>query len=64
MEMSLPLLDTVAAAKYVGLSKSTLEKWRVYGLGPRHYKYSKVVRYRPEDLDAWLSKRVIESSTD
>jgi predicted DNA-binding transcriptional regulator AlpA len=63
-EMPLPLLDTVAASRYMGLSKSTLEKWRVYGGGPKHYKYSKVVRYRQEDLDEWLSERLVSSTSE
>jgi len=57
------LVDTAEAARYLGLSRSTLEKFRVYGGGPRYHKYLKVVRYRPEDLDAWLSERLCESTS-
>ena len=58
------LVDTAEAARYLGLSRSTLEKFRVYGGGPRYHKYLKVVRYRPEDLDAWLSQRVVSSTSE
>ena len=58
------LVDTAQAARYLGLSRSTLEKFRVYGGGPRYHKYSKVVRYRPEDLDDWLNARVFSSTSE
>ena len=58
------LVDTVEAAQYLGLSRSSLEKYRVYGGGPKFYKYSKVIRYRPEDLDDWLSQRLVESTSE
>lgn len=57
------LVDTAQAARYLGLSRSTLEKYRVYGGGPRYHKYSKVVRYRPEDLDAWLDERIVPNTS-
>jgi hypothetical protein len=58
------LIDTAQAARYLGLSRSTLEKFRVYGGGPRYHKYLKVVRYRPEDLDEWLRQRLVESTSE
>ena len=57
------LVDTAEAARYLGVSRSSMEKWRVYGGGPKFYKYSKVIRYRPEDLDDWLSRRLVESTS-
>lgn len=57
-------LDTRAAGLHVGLSKSTLEKLRVFGGGPRYLKLGKAVRYRIEDLDAWVNARVISSTSE
>ena len=34
---------------------STLYKWRHFGEGPPSIKVGKVLRYRREDLDAWLA---------
>jgi hypothetical protein len=49
-------LRTPDAAAYLGLSSSTLEKFRITGNGPIYYKAGpKIVVYRIEDLDAWLS---------
>lgn len=58
------LVGTAEAAQYLGLSRSSLEKFRVYGGGPIFYKYAKVIRYRPEDLDAWLKARRVSSTSD
>ena len=62
--MSPEMLDTAGAARYIGLSKSTLEKMRVVGNSPPYYKYARVVRYRPQDLDAWLSERRVFSTSE
>lgn len=60
-----PVLNTADAAQYVGLAKSTLEKLRVYGDGPIFAKYStRVVRYRVEDLDAWIAKHRASNTSE
>jgi predicted DNA-binding transcriptional regulator AlpA len=59
------VLRTPQAAEYVGLSASTLEKFRLTGNGPPYQKAgSKVVVYRPEDLDAWLNSHRRRSTSD
>lgn len=47
-------LDTRQAALYLGLSWNTLNSWRYRGDGPRYLKLGAAVRYRVEDLDAFL----------
>jgi predicted DNA-binding transcriptional regulator AlpA len=51
-----PRLDTAAAANYVGLGKSTLDKLRLTGAGPSYSKYGRRVVYDPDDLDSWSEK--------
>jgi predicted DNA-binding transcriptional regulator AlpA len=59
------VLRTPQAAEYVGLSASTLEKYRLYGTGPPYQKAGgKIIVYRPEDLDAWLNARRRRSTSD
>jgi predicted DNA-binding transcriptional regulator AlpA len=59
------VLRTPQAAEYVGLSASTLEKFRLTGNGPRYQKSGpKIVVYRPEDLDAWLDANRRRSTSD
>ena len=48
------LLDTVAAAKRLGVSPSFLAKARMQGIGPRYRKLGRAVRYVQADLDHWL----------
>lgn len=57
------LLDVRKAAARLGLSKSTLDKMRSRGVGPRFIKSTdRAVRYDPADLDAWVSERRRQST--
>lgn len=52
------LLNVREAAARLGLSKSTLDKWRCAGKGPPYVKSTdRAVRYDPEDLDGWIAAR-------
>ena len=48
------LLTTRQAASMLGLRKNTLEVWRVQGAGPVFCKFQKAVRYKMEDLEAFI----------
>lgn len=49
------MVDVRVAARIVGLSKSTLDKKRVYGGGPIFVKYpSGAVRYSVRELRRWI----------
>jgi excisionase family DNA binding protein len=50
------------AAQYLGLSKSTLEKMRVEGRGPRYLKLGARCFYRRTDLDAYLEAAIVETT--
>lgn len=59
------LLDVSAAAAWLGLSKSTLDKMRCYGTGPRFIRASgKAVRYDPADLAAFADGRRQHRTSD
>jgi len=59
------VLRTPAAAEYVGLSDSTLEKFRLTGEGPQFVRIGvRAVGYRIEDLEAWLAERVRRSTSE
>ncbi|KQV33122.1 MULTISPECIES: helix-turn-helix domain-containing protein [unclassified Rhizobium] len=45
------------AAQYLGLSKSTLDKLRCFGGGPRYFKLGRPVVYDVADLDSWMAER-------
>lgn len=54
-------LDTPAAAKYLGVSTSTLETWRSRSRGPRFIKLGRRVLYQIKDLDSYAAARVVET---
>jgi len=59
------LLDVRAAAAWLGLSKSTLDKMRCYGVGPRFIRATgRAVRYDPADLAAFADGRRQSRTTD
>jgi predicted DNA-binding transcriptional regulator AlpA len=65
MQATKRVLRTPQAAEYVGLSASTLEKFRLNGNGPPYQKAGpKIVVYRLEDLDAWLNSHRRRSTSD
>lgn len=57
------LLNETQAAEYLGLSVRTLQAWRVRGGGPVFVKLGRAVRYRPDDLNAWINERMAASTS-
>ncbi len=58
-----PLVDENQAAEYLGVSARTLQEWRVTGHGPRFAALSaRCVRYRLEDLDAFIESKLRTST--
>ena len=58
------LLDQREAAKLLRLSERTLERLRLQGGGPLYIKCGRRVRYRADHLEAWISARVVSSTSD
>lgn len=52
----LQLYSTKEAARFLGLSHRTLEDWRCSGTGPRFIMIHRMVRYRADDLAAFLDR--------
>ena len=57
-------LSTPEAAAYLGLGKSTLDKFRLTGGGPRFITCGRRVVYDPEDLDAYANARKRASTSE
>jgi predicted DNA-binding transcriptional regulator AlpA len=58
-------MRTPEAARYLGISESTLNKTRLTGDGPPFVKVRlRAVAYRKVDLDAYLAARVRRSTSD
>ena len=58
------LLTQHQAALRLWLSERTLERWRVSGTGPRFVRCGRSVRYREADLEAWITARVVGSTSE
>jgi hypothetical protein len=56
-------LNVVQAAGYASISKSTLDKLRVYGGGPIYIKVGARVVYDRVDLDTWLVGKKIANTS-
>jgi hypothetical protein len=52
------------AARYLGISASTLSKLRVFGGGPKFHKLGRRVVYDTRDLDGWFGARQRTSTSD
>lgn len=54
-----PLLHPKVVAHHLGVSTRTLEGWRYRGGGPRFVVLGpRCIRYRPEDVDAFIRDRM------
>jgi excisionase family DNA binding protein len=51
------LLSPKDVATYLGIPVQTMYAWRTKGGGPRGFRVGRHVRYRAEDVNAWLESR-------
>lgn len=55
-------MNVQRAASYLSIAKSTLDKMRGDGRGPRYLRLGTRVYYRREDLDEYLRGRIVETT--
>ena len=55
-------MNSKAVAKHLGVATITLTKWRMKGIGPRYIKIGSYVRYRPDDVRAWIEIKTVNTS--
>lgn len=48
-------LSSVMVAQMLGLSKRTLDRWRLTRAGPAFHKFGNRVRYKLSDMTAWAA---------
>jgi predicted DNA-binding transcriptional regulator AlpA len=51
------LLNEHDVARITGLSVASVRRWRLLRQGPKYLKIGAAVRYRPDDVTAWLESR-------
>ena len=49
------LLTTEEAGNVLGMSEQTLRIWRMENKGPSYIRINRSIRYRREDLEAFIS---------
>lgn len=52
------LMTTDEVAAHLRIPVQTLYTWRGKGYGPRALKIGKHLRWRPQDVEAWLEEHV------
>jgi hypothetical protein len=58
---TISVLNERDAAAAIGCSVGLLRKWRLFGEGPAYCKIGRLVRYRQEDLSAFLDSHRVET---
>jgi len=58
------LVNEKQSAEILSLSIKTLQGWRWRGEGPRFLKLGRAVRYRREDLTAYLDESLRSSTSE
>jgi len=53
------LLNEHEVALITGLSVASVRRWRLLQQGPKYIKIGSAVRYRTEDVRAWLDTRPV-----
>ena len=51
------LLNEHDVARITGLSVASVRRWRLLRQGPKYLKIGSAVRYRPDDISAWIESR-------
>jgi len=62
--LPLPFLRTQDAARFIGLSYRTLEKYRIAGTGPKYSKIGTRIVYAVSDLTEWVERGAKRSTSD
>ena len=62
-EVASPLFDERQLAAVLSVSVKALQAWRYRGGGPAFLRLGRAVRYRPEDVDAWLEANTFKTTT-
>jgi hypothetical protein len=62
--LPLPFLRTQEAARFMGLSYRTLEKYRIYGAGPKYMKIGGRIIYAVTDLREWAERGARRATSD
>jgi predicted DNA-binding transcriptional regulator AlpA len=63
MTTPIKLLTSRQTADLLGLKPHTLETWRWRGVGPRHVRCGRLIRYAEADVLAWIEAQTHQNTT-
>ena len=58
------LLSLRQLAEYLGVPPSSVYYWRTQGKGPPGFQVGKALRFRVDDVDAWLQEQAARSGRE
>ena len=58
------LMTTDQLCEFLQVSRRTVATWRAQHTGPAYFRLGNSVRYRPDDVDAWLSRGLVTPLRD
>ena len=61
MEPLRPFSSERLVAELLGVRPGTIRKWRMNGKGPPYVRIEGTVRYRAEDIRAWLASAFVDT---
>ena len=64
LQINEPLQDESAVAKRLNCEVKTLQAWRCRGGGPKFCRVGRLVRYLPQDVEAWIESRRVASTSE
>jgi predicted DNA-binding transcriptional regulator AlpA len=56
-------LTDIEVAARLGVSRFTVRSWRLKGVGPRFLKMGRAVRYRPEDVQEYEQRVLVNPAS-
>ncbi len=59
-----PLLDPEPASELIGASTKTMANWRCQGVGPKHIRVGRMVKYDPDDIAEWRAAHRVGSTSE
>lgn len=63
-EKKIKLVSAREIGERLGVSQSTLAKWRLTGAGPAFVKIGAKVAYDEDSIQQWLASRIRRSTSD
>ncbi len=64
LQMNCNFITTKQLAAFLGLRSNTLEIWRLRGVGPRHVRFGRAVRYRLDDIEKYIEEQTFSSTSE